>query len=143
MIFLLTCFTRFAGPRPVIPDCSVSVTSGVVFPDSGAVVNPGCDICILEGASVTLDCTVTSGDPPITYMWRDGITGVLLAETPKLTVTMPGNYSCNVANLDERTDMVASVLLCKSIHHAELHTLGCTNNELGSVIVHVCTDYVL
>ena len=117
----------FAGP-PVIPDCSVSVPDGFVFPNSGAVLNPGCNICIQEGASVTLDCTVISGDPPITYVWTNGTEDVVLAQTPKLTVTMPGTYSCNVTNLNEleRTDMVASVLFfCKSIHHSKLPSLHC------------------
>lgn len=99
------------GMVPVIPECQES--GSIIFPERNEVVSVACDVvCIREGTRVTLDCTVTSGTPPITYTWTDG-DGNVLSNQPTLTVSTPDNYSCNAENLDAPENREISLLSCK------------------------------
>ena len=94
----------------MIPDCTAADGSRVLFLDDGDAAPPGCDVCILPGTTVTLNCMVSSGTPPISYSWT--MNGVEVSQNPRLTVREPGNYSCTATNLDNVQDIEASVLFC-------------------------------
>ena len=99
------------GLVPVIPACPESGL--VIFPERNEVVSVACDtVCIREGTSVTLSCTVIAGTPPIDYTWFDG-QGTVLSNLPFLTVNTPDNYTCNAANLDAPENREVSLLSCK------------------------------
>lgn len=94
----------------MIPDCAAADGSRVLFLNDGDMAPPGCDVCILEDTSVTLNCMVSSGAPPISYSWI--MNGVEVSQNPRLTVREPGNYSCTATNPDSVSVMEASVLFC-------------------------------
>ena len=95
----------------MIPDCAATFGS-TVFPDSGAVLPPGCDVCIQEGSTITLDCSVSSGAPPITYNWTDA-NGMVVSTMARFTVNTPGMYMCRASNVDDIETTEASVLFCE------------------------------
>ena len=98
----------------MIPDCAAADGSCVLFLDDEDIAPPGCDVCIVRGTSVTLNCTmVSAGTPPISYSWI--MNGVEVSQNPRLTVKEPGNYSCIATNMDNAPVVEASVLFCKSM----------------------------
>ena len=94
----------------MIPDCAAADGSRVLFLDNGEMAPPGCDICILQDTSVTLNCMVSAGTPPISYSWV--VNGVEVSQNPRLTVREPGKYSCTATNMDNAPVVEASVLFC-------------------------------
>lgn len=97
--------------EPVIPKCPTS--SSIIYPEGNDVVPVACDtVCIREGTSIILDCTVTSGTPPIIYTWTDG-DGNFLSNEPTLKVSVPDSYSCNAENLDNPENWEATLLSSK------------------------------
>ena len=107
---IIIIIATHSGDGPIIPDCTAATGSNVLFPDDGGVVAPGCDICIQRGSSVTLDCTVSAGTPPISYSWT--MNGEEVSRNPRLVVTQAGNYSCSASNLDNDPVVEASILFC-------------------------------
>lgn len=85
-----------------------------IFANSGEVLTPGCNVCVEEGSSITLDCTVSVGAPPISYNWTDS-NGNTLSENARLVVSQPGDYNCAASNLDDVVTTEASVLFCESL----------------------------
>ena len=80
----------------------------------GGTAPVGCNVCIPEGSSVTLDCTVSVGTPPITYAWSGPPDGNVISSQPRLTVNTQGDYNCNASNLDGPSGaMSANVIVCK------------------------------
>ena len=98
------------GDAPVIPDCAAITGNTVNFPEDGAVLPPGCDICLLPGTSATLNCMVSAGTPPIAYNWT--LNGTQVSQNARLVVREPGNYTCQASNLDDILAVEASVLFC-------------------------------
>ena len=98
-----------AGDGPVIPDCAATGDS-VRFPEDEEVLPPGCDLCIQQGTSVTLNCMVSGGTPPISYSWTAN--GTEVSRSERLVVRNPGNYSCTATNLDNAPVVEASVVFC-------------------------------
>ena len=93
----------------MIPDCAAT-GDPVRFPEDGEVLPPGCDVCIRPGTSVTLNCMVSAGTPPISYNWT--LNGTEVSRNARLVVMEPGNYSCTATNLDNAPVVEASVLYC-------------------------------
>ena len=95
---------------PVIPNCAVMTGKSVNFPEDGAFLLPGCNICLQPGTSATLDCTVSAETPPITYRWT--LNGTEVSQNARLVVREPGNYSCQASNQDNAPVVETSVLFC-------------------------------
>ena len=101
----------FIGEPPVIKQCQESGT--FIFPERDGVVSVACDVvCIREGNSIFLSCTVTAGTPPFRYTWFDG-EGRVISNYPTLFVSTPGNYTCNAANRDVPENRQTSFVSCK------------------------------
>ena len=64
---------------------------------------------------MTLDCTVTAGEPPISYVWRNDTSAMVLSRSPMFVVREPGDYRCTASNLDEVMDTEVAVLFCEFI----------------------------
>ena len=94
----------------MIPDCAAADGSRVLFLDDGDAASPGCDVCIVQGTSVMLNCMVSAGTPPISYSWI--MNGVEVSQNPILTVRKPGNYSCTATSMDNAPVVEASILFC-------------------------------
>ena len=93
---------------PVLPTCAASV----IFRDDNEVAPVGCNVCIPQGTTVTLDCTATIGSSPISYEWRNG-DGMVVSNSSTFEVTMEGDYNCTASNEDSPGVSSASVLFCK------------------------------
>ena len=82
------------------------------FLQNGQSIPVGCVVCIPRGASITLDCTAVSGDPPITYEWTDS-SGVIISDSPKLIVSREDSFTCVAQNPDNPVVSTTSTLICK------------------------------
>lgn len=95
------------GAAPVIPGCGAET----IFAVTGDVLPSGCNVCVPEGNSVTLDCSSSSASE-VTYRWTDD-DGNLLSTSEFLMVSVPGNYTCTATNIDNPSVLSATALFCK------------------------------
>ena len=117
------------GDAPVIPGCSAET----IFGTTGDIVPSGCNVCIPEGNSVTLDCSSAS-ESPVSYRWTDDY-GNLLSTSERLRVSVPGNYTCTALNVDNPSVISATALFCK-LSYLSCYVVILTNVQvMGELLV--------
>ena len=85
---------------PALDGCDGGVDETLIV-EPLDIAPAGCNVCIMEGSFVFLNCTASEGTEPIMYEWTGPMAGSgIISSDPLLSVSMEGEYNCTASNFD-------------------------------------------